>query len=168
MKLTRSRLLIAATVIPAALVATTPSPASAAIGPSALVGTLTGAGNITPGLDIVPTAQTFSFSGTAAVSGSLHGSPFVGQSQYLTVTASGLDLLGSDAEGMGTIVVDVASYDTLYGVFVRVGGVAHVSVFANNPGPSVTEANGDFVFIPGQFPTTSYTVVGAVSLTATY
>jgi hypothetical protein len=149
-KLTRLSLLAAA--LPLALIASTPSPASAAIVGAGLV---QGSGTISPGLGVVPTAQNFSFGG------SVTGAIVNGTTPSLSApcSASGHDLAGSVAEGAGTVNASCAGALLPIGVFVRVGAVV-VAAFADVAGGA---GGGVFAFQPDQLPpatVTSYHLVG--------
>lgn len=160
MKLSRTRVLLVAATAPIALVMATTAPASASA-PSALVLAVTGGGSISPGLTAVPQPQTFSFSGTALVTGVEHGNPVAAAPR--SISASGSDLAGSYAAGAGPITVNLQNQASQSGYFVRVGAVVAVAVV----GPLASAGAGVCAFEARQLPpatVTSYDVVcGAVA-----
>ena len=96
-----------ALAMPLTLLATTP-----AVAANADVAVINGNGTILPGLDVVPVPQAVSFTGTANVTGSHPG--------IVTCSFNGTDLLGSLAEGVGTVSGDCGPIDLNTCAFVRV------------------------------------------------
>lgn len=141
--------------MPVALFATTMAPANAT--DAAGAGLVQGAGGISPGLGVVPQPQDFSFGG------SVTGPVVNGTTPSLSAScaASGHDIDGSVAEGLGTVSANCAGATLPIGVFVRIGG-AVVAAFADTAGGA---AAGLFAFTPDQVPVppttvTSYQLVG--------
>ncbi|MCU1591853.1 MAG: hypothetical protein JWP11_3109 [Frankiales bacterium] len=162
MKFSRTRLLLVAVAAPVALVAATTAPASAA---SAGVAVVTGTGSISPGLTAVPSGQSFSFGGTALVTGVVNSAPEAAVSH--SISASGSDLAGSYAEGAGTLNVNISGLPSMGGVFVRIGAVVLVAV----TGPVASAGAGVCGFVAAQLPpatVTDYTVAcGSLALSTT-
>jgi hypothetical protein len=125
---------------------------------------VTGSGSISPGLTAVPTAQSFSFSGSAIVVGVVNGSPQAAVPH--SISASGNDLAGNYAAGAGPLTVSLSGLPSMSGFFVRVGGVVAVAV----TGPVASAGAGVCGFVPGQTPpapVTSYSVAcGALAVQA--
>src|SRR4051812_16563286 len=151
MRFTRTRVLLVALAAPVAMIAATTAPASAA---SAGVAAVTGGGTISPGLTAIPTAQTFSFGGTATVVGVINGAPQAAVNH--SISASGTDLAGSYAAGAGPLTVNISGLPSMSGFFVRVGAAVVVAV----TGPVASAGAGACAFVATQTPpatVTSYT-----------
>jgi hypothetical protein len=143
MRFTRTRVLLVALAAPVAVIAATTAPASAA---SAGVGVVTGSGTISPGLTAVPAAQTFSFGGSALVTGVVNGAPEAAVAH--PISASGSDLAGSYAAGAGPITVNLSGVPSMSGFFVRVGAVVAVAVV----GPVASAGAGVCGFVATELP----------------
>ena len=150
MKLSRTRLLLVAVAAPIAMIAATTAPANAATAATAVVH---GFGGISPGLDVVPAPQTFSFGGDAITTGVVCGTTYAAQT--IGISAEGTDILGTVAEGAGLLNVTLGGC-TASGAYVRVGAVVVVALAL----PVATVATGLCGFIPGSLtpPVRSYEV----------
>src|SRR4051794_15202854 len=161
MRFTKTRVLLVALAAPVAMIAATSAPASAA---SAGVGVVTGAGSISPGLTAVPAPQTFSFGGSALVTGVVNGAPEAATPH--SISASGNDLDGNYAAGAGTLTVNLSGLPSMSGFFVRVGAVVAVAV----TGPVASAGTGICGFVPTEAPPAAvqhYSVAcGALALQA--
>ena len=161
MRLSRTRLLLVAVAAPIALIAATTAPASAAAAATAVVA---GEGDITPGLTAVPSPQTFSFNGTATVTGHVNGENLVLAARG--ISASGSDLAGSYAAGAGPLTVSIDGVGSFSGYFVRVGAVVEVTLVG-----VAYAAVGVCAFTAHQLPpatVTSYSVTcGSLAINAT-
>jgi len=143
MRFTRTRVLLVALAAPVAMIAATTAPASAA---SAGVAVVTGSGIILPGLTAVPTAQTFNFSGNAAVTGVINGSAEVNVNH--PASAAGNDLAGSYAAGAGPLTVNISGLPSMSGFFLRIGAVVAVAV----TGPTASVGAGVCGFLAQEIP----------------
>jgi hypothetical protein len=152
-------LLLVALAAPIAMIAATTAPASAA---SAATAVVQGGGTISPGLTAVPTAQTFSFSGTAKVVGVICGTTYAAAD--VGISADGNDLLGNVAEGAGLLNVTIGGC-TASGAYVRVGAAVVVALAL----PVATLGTGLCGFVPDQLtpPVTSYQVKCASAIVST-
>lgn len=157
MKASRTRRRLVCLAAPFALVAATPTPASALTHATAVV---SGSGVIVPGLTIVPNCvqgagNNFNFGGDARVTGIVNNAPEV--DVHHDVSAYGHDLCGSYASGAGTITVAISGLRPANGVFVRVGSVLLVALDM----PTVTMDLGVCAFVPQQTPPAAVTSFSA-------